>query len=163
LFFVTIAAVWFMHIDVNDWSAQPGSYQAVAREAKRSVIGWLDQPGSARSPSPNRRAWPFDNGDRLGCEPGALCEVVIHFPSGESAAYVIDRPRHGETRISAVDSHGTTLLESATHGRLVLSPVHGAVRSASIARKDNHWSVVGDGPLLVEDSKAVPPGREEGV
>ena len=168
LFFVSIAGIWFVQINPYDWTAKPGSYAAVTGGMKRSIIEW-----AAGSVSTTRDAlddwahgkpqWAIDNDDQLPCTAGAVCEVVIRFPSGESAHYLVERPVQGNASISPMNPRGSDLLSRATHATLVPAATRSEKDAVDIARKDNRWSVMNQEQVSATNSNAAPPGRKQGV
>lgn len=148
LLFTAVLAVWFMGIDANDWTGQPGSYRAVTGSMKRSILRWADQAvhpaaysSSHGDPGPST-PWLLDNADRLPCTPTEACKVVIQFPPDQSASFLVERldPRH--TRLVPVDIHGLELLSRSTVAHLILSAKNGAARSLLITRnKHGRWSI----------------------
>jgi hypothetical protein len=171
LFVLAIATIWFVQINPYDWTAEPGSYRAVSRDMKRSVIQWFDWPSSNEPTAPppstasgnGSPAWALDNDNRLPCDRGAICEVVIHFRLGKSAHYFLERPNHGSARLSPKDPQAAELLSKATQGRLAVDQPQASVEPILITRKDDRWSIVNSGERSTTDSNAVPPGGKEGV
>jgi hypothetical protein len=165
LFFVSIAGIWFLQINPYDWTAKPGSYRAVTSSMKRSVIEWAagsvsTTRASLQNWTHGRAEWALDNVDQLPCRAGAVCEVVIRFPSGESADYLIERPIEGNASISPMNPRGNELLSKATRARVIPA---GGNDSIMIARKDDRWSVINQTQFSATNANAAPPGRMEGV
>jgi hypothetical protein len=168
LFIVSIAAIWFVQINPYDWTAKPGSYRAVTSSMKRSIIEWAAGSVFATHASLDNGAhdkpqWAIDNGDHLPCAAGAVCEVVIRFPSGESANYLIERPVQGNASIAPMNAHGSELLGRATHATLMPAATKSGKDAVLIARKDDRWFVINQEQVSVIDANAVPPGSEQGV
>jgi hypothetical protein len=165
LFFASIAGIWFVQINPYDWTAKPGSYRAVTSSMKRSAIEWAagsisTTRASLQNWADGKAEWALDNDDQLPCRVGAVCEVVIRFPSGESANYLIERPNEGNASISPMNPRGNALLSKATRARVIPA---GGNDSIMIARKDNRWSVINQTQFSATKPNAAPPGRMEGV
>ena len=168
LFFVSIAGIWFLQINPYDWTAKPGSYRAVTSNIKRSVIEWAagsvsTTRASLQNWTHGKAEWALDNDDQLPCRVGAVCEVVIRFPSGESANYLIERPHLGNASISPMSARGNNLLSRATHAKVFPAAANGERDAVMIARKDDRWSVINQTRFSATNSNAAPPGRMEGV
>ena len=166
LFVVSIFGIWFVQIDPYDWTAKPGSYRAVTSDMKRSVLEWTAGSVSNTRASLNNWAhgkaqWGLDNVDRLPCAAGAVCEVVIRFPSGERANFLIERPNEGSASISPMNARGNDLLSRATHATVI--PANGEKDAVVIARKDDRWSVTNQEQVSAINSNAAPPGKNEGA
>jgi hypothetical protein len=164
LFVVSIFGIWFAQIDPYDWTAKPGSYRDVTSGMKRSVIEWTAGSASSTRASLDTWAhgkaqWSLDNVDRLPCAAGTVCEVVIRFPSGDTANYLIERPHLGAASISAMNARGNDLLSQATHATVI--PTNGD--AFVIARQDDRWSVTNQEQVSAINSNAAPPGTKEGV
>lgn len=167
LFAIAFLGIWFLQIDASEIDAEPGSYRASAGHAKRSVFDWVAEstgfsPASTNEVSEGLPAWFLDNDRQLPCARGGFCDVVIRFDSGDSAAFLIERPNDGGARIIAVDSRGPALLNKSTRAQLLVDEERGAARSISITRRDGRWSIV-DAVQEPAGARAGRPGGKDGV
>ena len=144
LFILAIAAAWFVQTEVQRSDVDEGFVEAASANVKRWIAGSENSPGSHGSE--RFVSSSLDNDNRLPCPRRKSCKVIIRFPSGDAATFVIERPLLGDASIDPLEPRGAFLLGSSLKAQLLRTEPSGGTRLIPIARESNEhdWSVVGN-------------------
>lgn len=165
---VAVAGVWLANLGfgngvIEATPGQAGSGQAGTMATVQLKLGeWYDRSlelvGASSGTTPVFR---LDGGDSIPCDSSALCEVTIHFSSGDTATYVLERSDDRITNIWPGDERGVHLLKGGRSGEIVWLGPNGERRAFPIRHdRIGRW-LLDDANLSGERSEPTKPSKDE--
>jgi hypothetical protein len=114
-----------------------------ARRDRRDRERRADRPARTASAAPAATDWLLEIAPEQICATVASCEVTIHFPSGETARFAVERRQESRSALRPAGDLGRRLLSRNSRGTLVAPAADQTGRQLPIIKLGERWVGLG--------------------